>query len=179
MLGGSSLSVLPLRPRMTSPSSLARVCWISGSPGSDIFPASLSWQQLAKNLSLMWRCLSEDALMDRLPEAQLEVLARKCPGYRPGGGFQVTWGQFQGVALAPHSFSLWEWFLAAIGLVRGHLLGPWKRGLIAGFLGRQEAEQLVGGQPQGTFLLRYMSSDFRISPVKSGFNTVRFTLRFT
>ena len=164
---------------MTSPSSLARVCWISGSPGSDIFPASLSWQQLAKNLALMWRCLSEDALMDRLPEAQLEVLARKCPGYRPGGGFQVTWGQFQGVALAPHSFSLWEWFHAAIGLVRGHLLGPWKRGLIAGFLGRQEAEQLVGGQPQGTFLLRYMSSDFRISPVKSGFNTVRFTLRFT
>ena len=137
---------------------LARECWTSGSPGSDIIPACLPWHLLARKLALMWRCLSEDDLVARLPEDQLEELARKFPGSRPGGDFQVTWGQFQGVALAPHSFSLWEWFHAAIELVRGHLLGPWKKGLIAGFLARQEAEQLVGGQAQGTFLLRSMSS---------------------
>lgn len=52
-------------------------------------------------------------------------------------------------------FSFWAWFFEIMSLIKQKLQRYWDDGLIKGFIGRQAASDLVLGQLEPSFLLRF------------------------
>ena len=71
----------------------------------------------------------------------------------------LTWQQFAKEPLTDRNFTFWEWFYGVMKLTREHLRGPWNDGLVMGFVGRRQAEEMLQQRPHGTFLLRYSDSE--------------------
>nr|KAG5696559.1 hypothetical protein BaRGS_030427 [Batillaria attramentaria] len=58
--------------------------------------------------------------------------------------------------LRDRTFSFWEWFYTVYKLTKEHLKGPWS---IMGFVGKQQAQEMLNQKPNGTFLLRFSDSE--------------------
>ena len=71
----------------------------------------------------------------------------------------LTWSQFCKEPLPDKNFTFWEWFYAIMKLTREHLRGPWVDGSILGFVGRNQAEDMLSQCLSGTFLLRFSDSE--------------------
>lgn len=73
----------------------------------------------------------------------------------------VSWDQFCKSSLKGRNFSFFVWFHEAVKLTRLHLSEQWKKGLIEGFISRDQAEKklLTGPSAAGTFLLRFSDSN--------------------
>jgi len=71
----------------------------------------------------------------------------------------LTWSLFCKEPLPDRNFTFWEWFFAVMKLTKDHLKGPWADGSIIGFIKKQQAEDLLGDRPPGTFLLRFSDSE--------------------
>lgn len=52
----------------------------------------------------------------------------------------------------------WEWFYSCLKVTERHFARHWRDGLVYGFIGRLEAEQMLRGWKPGTFLLRFSDS---------------------
>lgn len=52
----------------------------------------------------------------------------------------------------------WELFYGCLKLTEKHFAGHWKDGVIYGFIGRSDAEEMLIGWSPGTFLLRFSDS---------------------
>lgn len=70
----------------------------------------------------------------------------------------ISWYLFCKDQLPNRSFTFWEWFYAIMKLTNEHLKGPWKDGLIHGFIGKKEAEYALKKCEPGTFMLRFSDS---------------------
>lgn len=67
----------------------------------------------------------------------------------------VSWSRFSKEHLPGQNFTFWDWFYAILKLTTDHLRDIWHDGHIIGFITRPRAEELLRGQPAGTFLLRF------------------------
>lgn len=72
----------------------------------------------------------------------------------------ITWAQFCKDPLPDRNFTFWEWFYAAMRLIREHMCDLWNKNYIFGFIDKASAENLLltNCQP-GTFLLRFSDSE--------------------
>ena len=145
-----------LAPDHLAPDPLARLAWTAACP-CQTWVDRVPWPQLVRGLQLVWRTQVSSA--DPLEPRHLACLVSKLrwPG-QVGEDFEVTWQQFQGQPLAPYTFTFWQWFFGAVRLTRDHMVGPWRKGLVLGFVAKQEGEALLALRPQGTFLLRFSDS---------------------
>eukprot|EP00050_Salpingoeca_kvevrii_P015051 m.43100 g.43100 ORF g.43100 m.43100 type:complete len:761 (-) comp6134_c0_seq2:819-3101(-) len=115
-------------------------------------PAKVPWVQLAPVLNAYFSASNRLPLSDQ----NLEFMAQKL--LRDGSGL-VTWQSFNKESLPGRNFTFWEWFYGIVDLTRKHLSGPWSDGSIAGFINKQQAQQLLETQPNRTFLLRFSDSE--------------------
>uniref|UniRef100_A0A0L8IDV3 SH2 domain-containing protein n=1 Tax=Octopus bimaculoides TaxID=37653 RepID=A0A0L8IDV3_OCTBM len=53
------------------------------------------------------------------------------------------------------NFTFWEWFYAIVKLTKDHLHRFYKENLIAGFIAKDQAQQMLSPKRGGTFLLRF------------------------
>ncbi|ESN95364.1 hypothetical protein HELRODRAFT_179435 [Helobdella robusta] len=69
--------------------------------------------------------------------------------------------------LAGRDFSFWKWFVACLHLIHEHIKPEWQKGLVCGFISREESEKKLLKEKPGTFLLRFSESSMENSQ-KSG-----------
>lgn len=74
------------------------------------------------------------------------------------GIIQISWAQFAETQMVNQKFSFWEWFYAAMKLVRDHLSEAWTENRIVGFISKSQTEEILRNCRPGTFLLRFADS---------------------
>ncbi|GIY42857.1 hypothetical protein CEXT_389131 [Caerostris extrusa] len=121
-------------------------------------PDKVRWKEVADVLSTKFKSGTGRALS----EDNLQFLAGKV--FQVTSGFvdpesQVTWSQFCKEPLPERNFTFWEWFYAIMKVTREHLRNLWNDGLIIGFIGRHQAEEMLLQKCNGTFLLRFSDSE--------------------
>jgi len=70
------------------------------------------------------------------------------------GDAKIPWSLFNKEPLKGRNFTFWEWFHAAIEVVRRSLSDHWKDATLE-FMSRQQAHQQLLEKPPGTFLIRF------------------------
>ncbi|GFY54746.1 signal transducer and activator of transcription 5B [Trichonephila inaurata madagascariensis] len=156
-----SLPVVVIVHGNQDPHAWATITWDNAfaEPGRVPFqvPEKVPWKEVAEVLSTKFksgtgRPLSED---------NLQFLAGKV--FRSSqfidGSAMVTWSQFCKEPLPERNFTFWEWFYAIMKVTREHLRNLWNDGLIIGFIGRHQAEEMLLKKCNGTFLLRFSDSE--------------------
>ncbi len=123
-----------------------------------IVPGIVPWNRLAEALNTKFRASTDRQLS---PE-NLHFLAEKIFNMQIpapiSDDYQVNWSQFCKEPLPERTFSFWEWFYAAMKLIREHLRGPWNDGSVIGFIDKRTAENVLLKCARGTFLLRFSDS---------------------
>ncbi|XP_043192536.1 signal transducer and activator of transcription 5B-like isoform X2 [Amphibalanus amphitrite] len=157
-----SLPVVVIVHGNQEPHAWATVTWDNAfaEPGRIPFaiPERVSWAQVADALSTKFK----SATGKPLSEDNLRFLAGKVfrsPHVQDFTNMMLTWQQFAKEPLTDRNFTFWEWFYGVMKLTREHLRGPWNDGLVMGFVGRRQAEEMLQQRPHGTFLLRYSDSE--------------------
>uniref|UniRef100_UPI00358E98B9 signal transducer and activator of transcription 5B-like n=1 Tax=Myxine glutinosa TaxID=7769 RepID=UPI00358E98B9 len=126
-------------------------------------PEKVAWWELASVLSTKFQ--AEMQSLVGLSESSLAYLARKAFSHvRPptSGDYNnssISWAQFNRENLPGRNFTFWQWFDGVIELTKKHLKVHWNDGAILGFIGKREAQDLLLGQPSGSFLLRFSDSE--------------------
>uniref|UniRef100_A0A8C4Q486 SH2 domain-containing protein n=1 Tax=Eptatretus burgeri TaxID=7764 RepID=A0A8C4Q486_EPTBU len=126
-------------------------------------PEKVAWWELASVLSTKFQ--AEIQSLVGLSESSLAYLARKAFSHvRPptSGDYNnssISWAQFNRENLPGRNFTFWQWFDGVIELTKKHLKVHWNDGAILGFIGKREAQDLLLGQPSGSFLLRFSDSE--------------------
>ncbi|XP_055306024.1 signal transducer and transcription activator-like, partial [Sitodiplosis mosellana] len=70
----------------------------------------------------------------------------------------ITWTQFCKNPLPGREFTFFHWFHDATKLTRSHLSKQWNKGLICGFISKDQAQKMLLKCAPGTFLLRFSDS---------------------
>lgn len=65
---------------------------------------------------------------------------------------------FQKTSLQEAKFNFWEWFYASSKVIRDFAMTEWQENKIYGFIGMEEAKQILLPCKRGTFLLRFSDS---------------------
>ncbi|CAG5126270.1 unnamed protein product [Candidula unifasciata] len=118
-------------------------------------PDKVEWNFLADQLNLKFSYSTGRGLN----QASLTYLASKLFGNNDPSTCKISWAQFNKDTLSNRSFTFWEWFYAILKLTKEHLKDLWMDDAIMGFVGKNEAQSLLSGQPYGTFLLRFSDSE--------------------
>ncbi|XP_051819263.1 signal transducer and activator of transcription 6 isoform X3 [Antechinus flavipes] len=71
----------------------------------------------------------------------------------------VSWAQFNKEILLGRGFTFWQWFDGVLDLTKRCLRSYWSDRLIIGFISKQYVNNLLHGEPDGTFLLRFSDSE--------------------
>ncbi|GIY78909.1 signal transducer and activator of transcription 5B [Caerostris darwini] len=156
-----SLPVVVIVHGNQDPHAWATITWDNAfaEPGRVPFqvPDKVRWKEVADVLSTKFKSGTGRALS----EDNLQFLAGKV--FRTSGFVdpesQVTWSQFCKEPLPERNFTFWEWFYAIMKVTREHLRNLWNDGLIIGFIGRHQAEEMLLQKCNGTFLLRFSDSE--------------------
>lgn len=117
-------------------------------------PDEVPWVLCAELLS----CKFKNDVGVYLKEQDLQYLATKLFDGTIDDDFSehcVTWNQFSKENMKKKNFTFWEWFHAIVKLTKEQLLDLYKDNCIAGFIGKQQAQQMLLQKKQGTFLLRF------------------------
>ncbi|XP_003737673.1 signal transducer and activator of transcription 5A [Galendromus occidentalis] len=158
-----SLPVVVIVHGNQEPHALATITWDNAFSDSlrkpFQVPERVPWSKMAQVLSMKFRAATGAGLS----ESNLHFLAtkalRKTNLGADFGEYPVTWSQFCKEPLRDRNFTFWEWFYAIMKLTREHLKPLWVDGLVWGFIGRQEAEEMLLKRAVGTFLLRFSDSE--------------------
>lgn len=139
---------------------LATILWDNAfaEPGRMPFivPEKVAWPTLAQ--TLMTKFASHCGL--GLSNDNLNYLSFKLLGAADDyTNLFVTWSQFNREPLNGRNFTFWEWFYSILKLTKDWLQGPWKEGLIVGFVSKQMAQDWLMKSQNGTFLLRFSDSE--------------------
>ncbi|XP_013779006.1 signal transducer and activator of transcription 5B-like isoform X1 [Limulus polyphemus] len=121
-------------------------------------PDKVPWPQMAEVLNMKFHA----ACGQGLSAENLQYLATK--GFRNSqiqdfSNMMITWSQFCKEPLPDRNFTFWEWFYAIMKVTREHLRVLWNDGVVIGFIGRRNAEEMLLKRPSGTFLLRFSDSE--------------------
>lgn len=73
--------------------------------------------------------------------------------------YVVSWAAFCKENLPERSFTLWEWFYAALKVIKDYLKGPWCDGYINGFVSKAKVEAYLQNSVHGAFILRFSDSE--------------------
>ncbi|XP_036366179.1 signal transducer and activator of transcription 5B isoform X2 [Octopus sinensis] len=117
-------------------------------------PDQVHWSDCAKMLSEKFKT---DVGISLKPE-DTNYLATKLFNSSPDEDFSrhvLTWSQFCKENMREKSFTFWEWFYAIVKLTKDHLHKFYKDNLIAGFIAKDQAQQMLSPKRCGTFLLRF------------------------
>ncbi|GBN80881.1 Signal transducer and activator of transcription 5B [Araneus ventricosus] len=156
-----SLPVVVIVHGNQDPHAWATITWDNAfaEPGRVPFqvPEKVSWKEVADVLNTKFKANTGRSLS----EDNLQFLAGKV--FRSSGfvdpSAMVTWSQFCKEPLPERNFTFWEWFYATMKVTREHLKHLWTDGLIIGFIGRHQAEEMLLKKCTGTFLLRFSDSE--------------------
>ncbi|ODM94108.1 Signal transducer and activator of transcription 5A [Orchesella cincta] len=124
-------------------------------------PERVPWFRVAQALNVKFKSMTGRALTESnlqfLSEKAFRTLHTQPPPQPPD---MLTWSQFCKEPLPDRNFTFWEWFYAIMKLTREHLRGPWVDGSILGFVGRNQAEEMLSSSgTSGCFLLRFSDSE--------------------
>jgi signal transducer and activator of transcription 5B len=158
-----SLPVVVIVHGNQEPQSWATITWdnafaeINRTPF--IVPENVPWNRLAEALNMKFasstgRALTQDNLHFLCEKYYETSLPLPLPN-----DLSVSWSKFCKEPLPGRSFTIWEWFYAAMKLTREHLSGPWNDNRIVGFIHKHTAEELLAQCPYGTFMLRFSDSE--------------------
>ncbi|XP_035216384.1 signal transducer and activator of transcription 5B-like isoform X1 [Stegodyphus dumicola] len=156
-----SLPVVVIVHGNQEPHAWATVTWDNAfaEPGRVPFqvPEKVSWSEVAEVLSTKFKAATGRELV----EENLQFLQGKVfrNAQYQDGSMMLTWSQFCKEPLPERSFTFWEWFYAIMKITREHLRNLWNDGLILGFVGRHQAEEMLLKNCNGTFLLRFSDSE--------------------
>lgn len=117
-------------------------------------PEQVPWKRCAELLSSKFK----KDIGVALKQQDLQYLATKVFGGTTDDDFSqhtITWNQFCKENMKGKNFTFWEWFHAIVKLTKEQLYDIYKDNLIAGFIGKQQAQQMLLTRHQGTFLLRF------------------------
>ncbi|GBM50732.1 Signal transducer and activator of transcription 5B [Araneus ventricosus] len=156
-----SLPVVVIVHGNQDPHAWATITWDNAfaKPGRLPFqvPEKVSWKEVSDVLNTKFKANTGRSLS----EDNLQFLAGKV--FRSSGfvdpSAMVTWSQFCKEPLPERNFTFWEWFYATMKVTREHLKHLWTDGLIIGFIGRHQAEEMLLKECTGTFLLRFSDSE--------------------
>ncbi|CAL8124206.1 unnamed protein product [Orchesella dallaii] len=160
-----SLPVVVIVHGNQEPHAWATVTWDNafGEPGRMPFqvPERVPWFRVAQALNVKFKSMTGRALTESnlqfLSEKAFRTLHTQPPPQPPD---LLTWSQFCKEPLPDRNFTFWEWFYAIMKLTREHLRGPWVDGSILGFVGRNQAEEMLSSSgTSGCFLLRFSDSE--------------------
>lgn len=132
--------------------------------------SSAMWDILAAAMKMKFCAPSNPSIVvpnaDIFSNQMLEALRKKAlrqyglaTTSSPITSSSITWSQFCKDPLPDRNFTFWEWFHAAMKLIRDHLCDLWNRNYIMGFIDKQSAENLLLKCKPGTFLLRFSDSE--------------------
>ena len=123
-------------------------------------PDKVLWSRLAEVLKRKFHAETGcDLSTDNLIFLCEKVFNQSLPDKKLPDNLWISLSQFYKEPLPGRLFTFWEWFFAAMRLTRTHLRGPWKDGLICGFISKYEAESNLAQCANGTFLLRFSDSE--------------------
>ncbi|GAB1609314.1 signal transducer and activator of transcription 5B-like isoform X1 [Argonauta hians] len=117
-------------------------------------PDSVEWSHCADMLSDKFRT----DIGVPLTHENTNYLATKLFDGSPDEDYSrrvLTWNQFCKDCMREKSFTFWDWFYAIVKLTKEHLLAFYQQGLIAGFIAKDQAQQMLLSKRPGTFLLRF------------------------
>ncbi|XP_065195187.1 signal transducer and activator of transcription 5B-like [Sycon ciliatum] len=144
-----------------SPAAEATIMWDNAFsvPGRDPFlvPDAVCWHRMAHALSLRFESINQRGLSDSLLSV---VFSKVFPGQAEDLSTSFSWAKLYKEPLPSRSFTFWEWFYGTCDLVKRHLQQQWQDGLIAGFVSRQQAEDMLLSEPlHDNFILRFSDSE--------------------
>lgn len=161
-----SLPVVVIVHGNQEPQALATITWDNAfaewGRRPFVVPDKVSWIQMADALNMKWT--SACGTNRGLTEENFYFLATKAfrnpnLGKDDTKNLVISWSQFCREPLPDRNFTFWEWFYRVMNLTSLHMRGPWKDGLIMGFVSKHKAEDLLMACNHGTYLLRYSDSE--------------------
>ncbi|XP_021955820.1 signal transducer and activator of transcription 5B isoform X3 [Folsomia candida] len=120
-------------------------------------PDRVPWSKLAEMLNSKFKNATGVGLDGR----QLAVLRVKLApdlSDKSDSETMITFARFAKENMSTAPLVFWEWFYSCLKVTERHFARHWRDGLVYGFIGRLEAEQMLRGWKPGTFLLRFSDS---------------------
>ncbi|XP_065184275.1 signal transducer and activator of transcription 5A-like isoform X2 [Sycon ciliatum] len=116
----------------------------------------VEWQEMEKAVNLYFAKNCERGV----DSGQLRCLYSKAfpsQEYNELTNFHIN--KFHREQMEARRFTFWSWIYSAADIIKKHALSMWSKGLIEGFLSREQAEEkLRTQQGQDTFLIRFSES---------------------
>ncbi|KAG5671135.1 hypothetical protein PVAND_001349 [Polypedilum vanderplanki] len=173
-----SLPIVVTSHTNQKPEALATITWdnafseINREPF--VVPEKVPVTRFAEALNVIFRSKTDRNLTDENLHFLCEKVTRmKLPMPLPDD-VEVSWQMFCKDPLPNRAFNFWTWFYETMELTKSFLSGPWKDGLIMGFVERESVERKLLHCQNGTFLLRFAESELggvTIAVVQNNFVT--------
>ncbi|XP_031639933.1 signal transducer and transcription activator-like, partial [Contarinia nasturtii] len=134
----------------------ATVLWRNAFSANDGNPFSVvdkvPWSQLASILNEQFTTQAGRSLTKEHLDHLCDKLISKPSNTEDN---LISFYQFCVDPLPNRKFTFYEWFYSIMEITRKHLRDAWQSGLIAGFIKRKKAEEMLEKCLPGTFLLRF------------------------